>query len=306
MTFRYDLTIGLPHTNHAGLSDTLLMATAGNFQWTSMAQASGTPLSSLRTLAGGPVYATFYFIETWFPPDRPMTTFTLDDRVVFDVSLRAFKNIAVEGRIVFDHLERMPAEAAVHADGDGHPWIRFGNIFITPEAGNSQLRIAPPANADFSRLPVLPNDENPYAITRAADATGRLDVIGDHWTCIDRTPDYAVSHAIDADRDTNGAGLVYFANYVAFMDSAERVALADNALRAFAPHEVAGRALHRRRIAYYGNAAPTDTVVTTVSLFVNPDDPRHLGVRYVMRRAQDDRVICRSEAIKILGEERRR
>ena len=301
MTFRYDLTLGLPHTNHAGLSESLLMATAGNCQWASIAQAAGTPLSSLRTLAGGPVYATFYFIETWFPRDRPITSFTLDDRVTFDVSLRAFKNIVVEGRVVFDHSARMPDSPMPAEAPETHPWIRFGNIFITPEAGNSLLRIAPPANADLSGLPMLPNDQNPYAITREADATGRLGVIGDDWRCLDRESTYVVPYAVDPDRDTNGAGLVYFANYVAFLDSAERAAMQGNALRVFTPPEVSLRALHRRRIAYYGNVAPTDTVLTTVSMFAKPDQPDVLGVRSVMRRAEDQHVICRSEAIKVLG-----
>ena len=52
-------------------------------------------------------------------------------------------------------------------------------------------------------------------------------------------------YPIDVDRDTNGAGLVYFANYVAFMDTAERLAL-----DGVAPE----RSLRHRRIAYYGNA----------------------------------------------------
>src|SRR5437773_813022 len=152
MTYQYDVTLGLPHTNHGGLADHLLMMHAGYFQWASIARAIGTPLSALRTLGGGEVYATFYFIETRFPAGRPITTFKLDDRLRFAVFLRAFKNIAVEGRILFDYADRL-APTLAGLDGEPaagaarHPFIRFGNIFITPEAGNSQLRVAPPANA---------------------------------------------------------------------------------------------------------------------------------------------------------------
>src|SRR5262245_39531552 len=85
------------------------MMYAGHFQWTSIARSIGRPLSELRTIDGGEVYATFYFIETRFPPTAPIHGFRLDDRLRFAVSLRAFKNIAVEGQIVFDHERRIAA-----------------------------------------------------------------------------------------------------------------------------------------------------------------------------------------------------
>jgi probable biosynthetic protein (TIGR04098 family) len=304
--YQYDVTLGLPHTNRGGLADHLLMQHAGYLQWASIAQAIGTPLSALRTLSGGEVYATFYFIDTRFPPDRPISTFKLDNRLRFAVFLRAFKNIAVEGRILFDHQDRL-APTLAGLDGEprpeaeaAHPFIRFGNIFITPEAGNSALRVAPPANAQFSALPLLPNDQNPYHLTKEAQDSGRLGVLDDGWTCVDGRPGFDVPYTIDPDRDTNGAGLVYFANYIIFMDAAERAALAANANSRFDAADIAGRALTWRRVAYYGNVSLTDTIRTTVSLFVKPGDDRMLGVRYAIRREEDGRLICRSEAVKVL------
>jgi hypothetical protein len=67
MTYFYDLTLGLPHTNHRGLSEPLLLMQAGHFQWTSIAAATGGPLSRLRTASGGEVYAAFYYIEERLP-----------------------------------------------------------------------------------------------------------------------------------------------------------------------------------------------------------------------------------------------
>jgi len=302
--YEYDLTLGLPHTNRGGLADHLLMMHAGNLQWASIAHAIGTPLSTLRTLNGGEVYATFYFIDTRFPAGRPISTFKLDDKLRFSLSLRAFKNIAVEGRIVFDHQDRLApgrsaGETGLEAAAE-HPFIRFGNIFITPESGNSVLRVAPPANAQFGSLPLLPNDQNPYHLTKAAQDSGQLGVLDDSWTPVDERPGFDVGYTIDPDRDTNGAGLVYFANYIIFMDSAERVAMSTNASGRFGEAAIAGRALTWRRVAYYGNVALTDTIRTTVSLFVKPGDDRVLGIRYAIRREADGRLICRSEAVKVL------
>ena len=59
--------------------------------------------------------------------------------------------------------------------------------------------------------------------------------------------------------------------------------------------------VERRRIAYYGNVDVTDAVRTDVSLFLRPDDPRRVGIRHVIRREEDGRLICLSEAVKTLG-----
>jgi probable biosynthetic protein (TIGR04098 family) len=277
MPYIYDLTLGLPHTNHRFFSEHLLMKYAGHFQWQSIAAAAGMPLSVLRTTSGGEVYASFYYIETIVPPSVPLESFRLDDTVRFSVDLRAFKNIAFEGRLRFDRPESL---------GDASPSIRFANIFITPEKGNSRLRVAPPAQADFRDLPPLPNDENPYQITRAAGESGTLGLFDDEWR-VERKQ--GQRYPIDVDRDTNGAGLVYFANYVAFMDTAERLTLDGR-------HPE--RSLRHRRIAYYGNADVNDTLTIDVTVLRSDARPHDAGFRYVIRRDEDGQTICLSEAIK--------
>lgn len=279
MTWQYDLTLGLPHTNHRFLSEHHLLKYAGHFQWNSIAAAAGMPLSVLRTTNGGEVYASFYYIEERIPDATPLESFRLDDTIRFDIALRAFKNIAIEGRIHFDRPGRL---------GDDSPFIHFANIFITPEKGNSRLRVAPPAQADFASLPLLPNEENPFQITRAAEQSGVLGVLDDSWQSAGT---YEHRYAIDVDRDTNGAGLVYFANYVAFMDTAERLALRAHGI------DASTRSLRHRRIAYYGNADVEDTITIHVDVLRN--DAR-LGFRFRLVRDEDQQMICLSEAIKAI------
>ena len=280
MTYTYDLTLGLPHTNHRFFAEQLMLKFAGHFQWQSIAAAAGLPLSSLRTADGGEVYASFYYIDTVIPASAPLESFRLDDTVRFAIDLRAFKNIAFEGRVRFDRPERLNDATS--------PSIRFANIFITPEQGNSRLRVAPPAQADFHDLPPLPNEENPYHITRAASESGALGLFDEGWLQ-ERTS--TVTYAIDVDRDTNGAGLVYFANYVAFMDTAERRAVPEGR----------ERSLRHRRIAYYGNAAVDDTLAIDVAVFRSGAHPDMLGFRYTIRRQEDGAMICLSEAVKALA-----
>ena len=283
MVHRYDLTLGLPHTNRRGLWEPYLLMHAGHYQWSAIASAIGRPLSELRTVAGGEVYAAFYYVEERIPDRAPIESFGLDAHVAFSIALRSFKNIAVEGLVSFDRTDVVDA-----ADVE-HPFIRFGNIFITPVQGNSELRVAPPANADFSAIPPLPNDDNPYHVTREAKATGSLGLV-DGWPAIGEAFEFL--YEIDVDRDTNGAGLVYFVHYLTVMERAER-ALFESRLPARGE-----RSLRHRRTAYYGNADPRDTV--RVRLFAHQDPRRadRVGLRYTIERQQDGQLICLSEALK--------
>lgn len=301
MTHVYDLTLGLPHTNYRGLSEPHLLMQAGHMQWASIASAVGRPLSQLRTSSGKEVYAAFYYIETRVPAHAPLESFGLDDALRFGIALRSFKNITIEGRVVFDHAARLPDAASIEAaladraGLDVHPRLTFGNIFITPVKGNSVLRVAPPADAPLAGVDALPNDENPYHFTRAAADTGALGLFEDGW--VPAGMPFEHRYAIDVDRDTNGAGLVYFAQYVAFMETAERLALAAAAGSPAIPSACA-TSLRHRRVAYYGNADTADTVTVRVTLFRRGDAPGLVGLRYAVERAEDGRRICLSEAVK--------
>jgi probable biosynthetic protein (TIGR04098 family) len=173
-----------------------------------------------------------------------------------------------------------------------HPFIRFGNIFITPVHGNSELRVAPPANADFSAIPPLSNADNPYHLTRAAKARGSLGLIEDGWLPLGDV--FEFQYEIDADRDTNGAGLVYFVNYITFMERAER------AMFEARPLPRGERSLSDRRTAYYGNADPRDTIRIRLSAYQDPRRTDRVGLRYTIDRQQDGQLICLSEALKVL------
>jgi probable biosynthetic protein (TIGR04098 family) len=291
----YTLVLGLPHTNHRGLAEHLLLQQAGHFHWTSLARAIGTPLSALRTPAGQEVYATFYFIEERFPAHARPATFQLDDRLRFAVSLRAFKAIAAETRIVFDHDQSLDPQAS-----DAHPWIRLATIFITPEAGNSRLKVASPAGTDFSSIARLPNDDNPYHLTREAKETRELGLLTADWQPVGPLDGFEAMYAIDIDRDTNGAGLFYFANYVTIMDRSEREAMQASP-RPFSDVEIAGRDVETRRIAYFGNVSTADRIRTRVFTFVDPRDATRVAFRYLMHRDEDGELICMSEAVKALG-----
>jgi probable biosynthetic protein (TIGR04098 family) len=282
VNFSCRLTLGMPHTNRRGLPEVELMKQAGHAQWQAIAAAIGRPLSSLRTVGGGEVYAGFYYIETVVPPAVPLESYRVDDTISFDVALRAFKNISLEGRVRVRRVDGGTAAAG--------PDIRFATIFMSPAGSNIELKVAPPAGVDCAGIPALPNEESPFHLTRAARTGGTLQLFGDDWRDTGKT--FTFTYQIDRDRDTNGAGLVYFANYIAFSDAAERELDRSGRL------PTGERSLRHRRSAYYGNADIDDRLLVRTAVFANPASAAHVGYRHVIERERDAALICLSEVIK--------
>lgn len=305
--FTSDLLIGLPHTNYNQLAEHLLLMHMGHFQWQAIAEAIRSPLSRLRTVDGGEVYATFYYIEERIPATAPLTSFRLDDTIRVMIQLRAFRNIAFDGRLIFHHKSHLET-AGIRTEEDmlrvytgaECPAVRFANVFVTPHGGNSALKLAPPANASFDGIPVLPNEDNAYNITRAAGQKGHFGVFDDGWTCLNPTSPFIMTYAVNPDRDSNGAGLVYFANYIAFLDAAERALLEQDVARRWPVSCVSTRTLRFRQLAYFGNADLDDVVRISIHLFHHESDEDLIGFRYGIIREQDNASICLSEAIKAI------
>jgi probable biosynthetic protein (TIGR04098 family) len=102
----------------------------------------------------------------------------------------------------------------------------------------------------------------------------------------------------------NGAGLVYFANFIAFLERAERGVLAD------LPHRpptdaLDARSTYRRRIGYYGNAQASDRLhvfVKTRARALRGSTGQQLldlGFDYRIRRESDDKEVLISSCRKV-------
>ena len=288
------LTLGLPHTNRWGLAEDALMKHAGHLQWSAIAETIGTAAVAFANARRRRGVCDLLFCRGHVPRRRADRKFSARRHGALPSRASRVQESRGRGTNRIRSRRASPAGAATSASGS-HPSIRFGNIFITPRGGNSLLKVAAPANGDFSAFVPLPNEENPYQITRGASTTHRLGIVPDEWIAADGDGIEAF-YAIDPDRDTNGAGLVYFANYFAFLESAERSAAMRSALPAV--RDATARHLRVRRTAFYGNIDLDDRLKTTVSFFSSPADPAVAGVRYAMRRESDDVLICLSEAIK--------
>ena len=171
------------------------------------------------------------------------------------------------------------------------PRVGLSNVLVALGAGPDDLRISTPANARLEAIPALPTRPESYRLVREAEVRGVFfdppPGIRPLWT-----PSHATTIPINRDRDLNGVGLLYFANYVAFMDVAERAALEGRG--GFAAGALDGRATVRRRVGFYGNARPSDTLVVEVDAFAL--DATRLLVDHRVRRQSDGRLIAIASA----------
>ena len=294
----HTLTVGLPQTNYRNFSEVACLMEAGHAFWQGLGDRLGRPVAQLRSGRGEPVYAAIYYVEERFPEHAGLETFRLDDRLRFFVGLRALKGMSIEARVMFDREDRWPASSS---DGDAepgrsgeHPEVRFGSIFASADpSSEGRLRPATPVNAQPSVLPTLPLEDHPGRITRAAQETGSLQLIPEAWRPLDPQTGPHFTYQVDPERDTNAAGLVYFANYVAFMTTAERW----QAQQRGQSDEMRRRSLRHRRIAYYENAGWSDRLIVAVSRFGQEDHPESAGWRYRVTRERDGKLLCLSEAL---------
>lgn len=284
--------LGMPHTISGALGEVALLAQCQDLHWGSLGRLTGCPASRLRDAAGNEVYASIYFAELGGAHPHGLAAFRPDDEVELVGSIGRYGASMLEGR---HHL--YPAGTLPAGLPDPLPpglSVRLSFVLVALGAGPDDLRISTPANADVAHVPSLEREPDSYRLVRAAQASGTLETPPPGSV---RLWDGAQSrvYAINPDRDLNGVGLLYFAKYVAFLDTAEREALESAGLRA--PAQLDGRATLRRRIAYYGNARSDDRLQVEVEAFAHdhPASPR-LHVQHRIRRLSDGRLIAVASA----------
>lgn len=290
---RSTLQLGMPHTRFHALSESALFAHAGDLQWAALGEATGVPASRQRDAEGRPVYASFTFVElAGFPPEG-LAVFGPDDRLEVVSSVGRF------GRTMMDGIHRLYRAGdlpdALSETLPDAPRVRLSNVLVGLGSGADDLRISTPVNADIERLPSLDEEPDSYRTIKLARQSGHFfDAPGGAeslWPGSRR-----IVYELNPDRDVNGVGLIYFANYVVFTDFAERRALAD--VGGIEADRIDRRVTVRRRIGYYGNAQPSDRLEIEVEGTRLPGG--NLLFHHRLRRTSDDRLIGVSSVEKHL------
>jgi probable biosynthetic protein (TIGR04098 family) len=276
------LELGMPHLGRHNLSETALFKEIGHHRWHTIEHAGKVRSAQIRDQEFNRLYATFYFIELTLSPERPLSFYGENQELHFRSDLSHYERAYLDGCYVLTN---------------GGPFhIRASNVFIYQMAGPSKLAIAPPANMCFDTIPELGSEPGSLDLCRAAKKAGTF--------CDGKTRENLplgtceVVYRLDPDRDLNGAGLVYFANFICFLDYSEREFLC----RLGIPEKlVDARSTYWRRIGYFGNAKSHDRLHITITGRLQLLSPTALGMDfdYRLRRSCDDKEIVISSARKV-------
>lgn len=272
----YEFTVGMPHMVPNRLSEVELLKCLGAFQWDSIAQRLGRPSSRIVNGQGERLYASFVNVELAFPGGRGLDSFEEGSRVSLRNRVRAYARRFVEGMFVFDTAP-VPTEDtdAVSSRDDlarcPRPWAYMTNAFVARAGSNSRLRVFEPEGMDAAAFSVLAAP--PPGISEHQDVQGRgfagLSETAPEGTLL-RGTGLPLEYRILPESDLNGAGLLYFARYVAIANYGVRRFLTEQLARPVSSPLVECLSTERLRVFYFQNADAFDCVRVFVSASLDP------------------------------------
>ncbi|MFH1378722.1 MAG: LnmK family bifunctional acyltransferase/decarboxylase [bacterium] len=265
----FEFTLGLQHTNYQGAAEHLMMAQIGSCEWDTIAGAVGLPLNNLRTKNNQEVYASFFFISCEYQDDSLLRKWKLDEKVRVRVVAASYKNLMLNAQVV------------IQGQGSKSAQYQMCNLFITPGQSNAQLKIAPPCNGDFTSLATLNGDDPIISIRKKFAETNVLGLFDTKKKAAAQSEHRIV---LSIERDTNGAGLVYFANYFYYLNESLRSHL-NIKINQSLPSPI------KRKLIFLKNVDPDDTLKITTRDY---GDGKILQEIY---RIRDNERICYSESL---------
>ncbi|HEX5136399.1 MAG TPA: LnmK family bifunctional acyltransferase/decarboxylase [Planctomycetota bacterium] len=312
--YAVDLEVGLPLMGRNNLGETPLLKVLGAMRWDHMRRLTGVPSRRLTDESGERLLPTFYYVKIRFPRERPLAFYGENDRITVVNTLQSYGGAILDG---FSFL--YPADWAAErktafltgeqAEAAGVPYVRTSNIFVKRVEGAGKLRNARPVQKEMANLPQAADVPSTYALLRKATEEGRFVAPPPHSTRL--TPERGtVRYEIDPDRDLNALGLLYFANYPAILDTAERSVLSKAPVLPIPADLLDARTVVYREIAYLANAHASDPIDVHVDAWIeNPflgDHPTptlapvRLLLNYEMRRLSDGEKMLVSTAEKVV------
>jgi probable biosynthetic protein (TIGR04098 family) len=261
---------------------------------------------------GNRLYATFFYVDLRFPESAPMASLAENDRVEVVSRIARFGGSMLDGvtwLLPLDGSGPVPAlESAESAVAAGIPSVRLSNIFVRQFGGAEWLKKSRPANPGFETIRELAAPPDCSVAVKDAEKNGHFELPGPGYVPL-ISGETSTDYKLIPERDVNGAGLVYFANYPVFLDICEREALKSAELP-ISEELCARRTVVRRRSAYLNNASWKDGVTVFTSAWVqNPFAMQHsapemaavkLFTNQRMYRKSDGRLMMVSTAEKML------
>ena len=310
-SFHDRVEVGMPMTGLNGLGESPLLKYLGHLRWSHLSALCGVASRDVKDAEGHRLYPTFFFVDLRFPRGRHMGTYAENDWLRVVCTMERFGGSMLDGLVYLLPADGSEIESSAlnpeSAIAQGIPVARLSNIFVKQFGGAEWLRKSRPAMPGFLSIPEATVPPDAYLLAKQAEERGWFETPSPD--CFALTEGVQrVDYTLVPDRDLNGAGLVYFANYPVFLDICERQILKQGR-RPLSDQQLDRRALVRRRSAYLNNASSRDTLAIELEAWLDDAAARESGqadqdvsllVSYRMRRLSDGRLMMVSWAEKVL------
>jgi probable biosynthetic protein (TIGR04098 family) len=255
--------------------NSLFVGALGDWTWDAVSAACSTNAYDAREPGGAPVYLSFsYFRVRGSRRFHPL-------RITFGDRLQVTSRVFGQGSesVLTLHLVRPdagapprdidPMEFYAGVDEDCL-YVENFNRWITRSRphSNQDLVRSSPVGFEYQHLPTVPSRYSP----RRAYAYARDNLAFEHETAPPRVADapFHIEYQVEASRDLNGVGLLYFASYFAIVDWAllrlwRRLGRGD---RSFLRRVVVDQ-----RMCYLGNADADSTLDVSLTRWPGRTDP---------------------------------
>ncbi|MFJ2745839.1 LnmK family bifunctional acyltransferase/decarboxylase [Streptomyces sp. NPDC087440] len=274
----------------------LFFAQAGDWTWEAVGRAASLNTFQARTADGKPAYLAFSYFRTRGSTDVHPYGLTFGDELDLescvygagiDSALTVHRLTPSRRSATLPAVQRLRPEELDHPE-PGCLYVETFNRWLSRREGgsNQKLLTSIPVGFDHSVLPPLPENCSPRATVAAVRQEGLFPPVpGFRRT----EPDFRTRYRVDAARDLNGAGLLYFASYFSIVDTA-MLQLWTHLGRS--EQAFLGRHLLDHQICYFANADPGTQLDLTVGLWGSGTDAREEVADVVLRDAGSGRLVA--------------
>lgn len=240
----------------------LFLGQVGDWTWDAVSEACQTNVFSAHDERGTPAYLAFYYYRVRASAAFHVGALTFGDWIEVRSNVFGFGSESVLTLHEIRPSSGGPLDSAPLDCVEFYERPRRGRIYIenfnrwitrSVAKSNDGLMVASPPEFRFEHLPALPQQYSPRPIFSYA-RENRTFLSG---AAAEAKHRIQFEYAIDASRDVNAVGLVYFASYFAIVDGAIL-----RLWRALGRDEASfvERVVSDRQICYLGNA-PVDAVL---------------------------------------------
>ena len=310
-----DVMVGIPLLGRTGFGETAFLKLLGDLRWRHLTHLCDVDTRELVDVDGSRLYGSFYFVEIRCPDGQSFADIGENDELTIVNTLESDGGSLLDGYHLLYPRDwpddrKVPLANGEAALAAGVPYAHTSNAFVKMVQGASWLKKGAPSAETIGRVPSGSGAQDTYR--RVTLVSGGTRTWRSPPATYDRLTPAAESleYVPDADRDVNGLGLLYFANYPAVLDVIERRVLAANDVIPLGDDLLDLRSIAHRQSAYIANLVPPDVIDVSVEAWIanpfragvsSPEvEPVRLFMNYEMTRRSDGRKMLVSSADKVL------